>query len=76
MQEIKVIYKCDYPGCADDHPEGTEVMMTDVWVYTPGRGRKPKAVRVELCSEHLKFMKDLFMGWQKISKSDVQVEVE
>ena len=71
MKEVKVVAWCDYPGCADgavgSQPSGQETRDIEVWVYTPGKGRKPNQIRVEVCVDHEAELKGLY---QALAKAD------
>lgn len=79
MKEVRVLTWCDWPTCAESSrkksPEGQETTNIQVWLYTPGRGRKPLPVQIEVCPAHLAEAKDL---WQTIASlpGAQKVEVE
>jgi hypothetical protein len=67
---------CDYPGCRDDHVHlinGQETQPVEVWVYTPGKGRKPNPIKVEMCEEHLAEMKALYAHLSKFNQRGEEV---
>lgn len=63
-KEITIITRCDHPQCRDkdkaEFPQGQKTQDVEVFIYTPGRGRKPEQIKVEMCDEHIREMKDLF----------------
>jgi hypothetical protein len=68
MKEIKVVHWCDYPECSEaakEFPMGQVTRDIEFWVYTPGKGRKPNPIRVEVCESHEAELKNLYYAMQK-----------
>lgn len=76
MQKVVAYKWCDHPECQEEWKDrysptnstglvGQEVRETEFWVYTPGKGRKPPVIRVELCERHEGDLKVLFSSLLK-----------
>jgi hypothetical protein len=76
MQEVFVITRCDYPGCADAsrkaNPDGQTTTKIEFLVNTVSRGRKTKLIIVEVCEEHLAELRRLFTAMAKHDQSEVE----
>jgi len=74
MQKIIVHTLCDHPVCQEkftfeDTPEGQQTRPLMFWAYTPGRGRKSQVIRVEVCEQHERELKDLYQAMAKFDQS-------
>ena len=73
MQKIKVFTWCDHPHCQefasyDKYPDGQETRPIMIWIYTPGKGQKPKPIKVEVCVEHEADLKNLYNSMRKFDQ--------
>ena len=79
MQQIVVVRWCDWPDCEGrgQSPGGQTTREIEFWVYTPGRGRKSRPIRVEVCEEHEARLKSLYSAMAKYNmKRDQDREPE
>jgi hypothetical protein len=68
MQQVIAYKWCDHPVCQDEwkdrRVEGNlisqDVREMELFIYTPGRGKKPPIIRIELCEQHEKELKEFF----------------
>lgn len=76
-KEVMVVSWCDYPDCADAHressPQGQDTTNVQVWLYVPGKGRKPRPIQIEVCEDHLAEMKALYAA---LTRFDQKVGAE
>jgi hypothetical protein len=70
---VYVVKRCDHPQCGTsfDIPEGEsqEVTPVEFWVYSSGRGRKTQPIKIELCSECMEELKDLYTAMQRFDQN-------
>lgn len=72
MIEIIQIHRCDYPDC----DETENVSGYNIWGYTPGKGRKPGVVAIDLCAKHLDEIKTLVAHFFKVGNPDAAIYPE
>jgi hypothetical protein len=74
MQEVFIVTRCDYPGCADANrktsPDGQTTAKTEFLVNTVTRGRKTKPIIIELCEEHLAELRGIYTKMSKYDQKD------
>lgn len=63
---------CDHPDCVEQRDDNDQKTQTvEMWLWTPGRGRKPNSITVDLCEFHLSEMKSLLSA---LAKYDQKVD--